>query len=63
MTCPNIEIFLEALRQYAQIGPNDAVPVVKIHGRGPGIDVKKTLALEEYDEFPDKESWIARFPQ
>lgn len=60
------EKFLEALREYLQnasgssipSGVVPVVPIVRLHGRAPGIDIAKTLALEVYRDFPDKERWL-----
>jgi len=60
---PNGKKFMEALRGYLKMTTGQTgIPLVLIGGRGPGINIRKTLALQVYDGFPDKDKWLKLQP-
>jgi hypothetical protein len=47
-----------ALHEFLNILPGGLIPV-KRH-RGGLIEIDRTLAMDEYKDFPDKERWIVK---
>lgn len=55
---PNGDKFKAALKAYLNVPSADRVPLKLLGGRGPGINIPKTLELEVYRDFPYKEKWL-----